>query len=73
MTIREFIRQHRSELEEAITEQLGRVPRTASCYCPQSGTTHRHPVDPINEEDCRQWILNDEPLYLWARREGVKI
>jgi len=27
----------------------------------------------LNDEDRRQWILNDEGLYLWARREGVKI
>ena len=24
-------------------------------------------------EDCRLWILNDEPLYNWARSEGVNI
>lgn len=27
----------------------------------------------LNNEDRRQWILNDEGLYLWARRSGVRI
>ena len=28
---------------------------------------------PITDEDLRQWILNDEGLYNWAREEGVPI
>ena len=27
----------------------------------------------INDEERRQWILNDEGLYLWAKDEGVQI
>jgi len=27
----------------------------------------------LNNEERRGWILNDEGLYLWARREGVRI
>lgn len=27
----------------------------------------------INDEERRLWILNDESLYLWARRNGVRI
>lgn len=27
----------------------------------------------LNDEDRRQWILNDEGLYLWARSRGVRI
>lgn len=27
----------------------------------------------FNDEERRLWILNDEGLYQWARREGVKI
>ncbi len=27
----------------------------------------------LNDEKRRQWILNDENLYNWARREGVRI
>lgn len=27
----------------------------------------------LNNTERRLWILNDEGLYLWARKEGVKI
>lgn len=27
----------------------------------------------LNDEDRRQWVLNDEGLYLWARGEGVRV
>ena len=27
----------------------------------------------LNDEDRKQWILNDEGLYNWARYEGCKI
>ena len=27
----------------------------------------------LNYEERRLWVLNDEDLYLWARRNGVKI
>lgn len=27
----------------------------------------------LNDEERRQWILNDEGLYSWARSEGVQI
>ena len=27
----------------------------------------------LSYEERRLWILNDEDLYLWARRNGVKI
>ena len=27
----------------------------------------------LNDEDRRMWILNDESLYNWARRSGVRI
>lgn len=27
----------------------------------------------INDEERRLWILNDEGLYRWARRNGVRI
>jgi hypothetical protein len=50
MTIREFIRQNRKELDKAIHKAL-----------------------PNYDEERRQWILNDEGLYLWARSEGVRI
>ena len=27
----------------------------------------------LNDEERRQWILNDEGLYNWARQEGVSL
>ena len=27
----------------------------------------------LNDEERRQWIMNDEGLYMWARREGVNV
>jgi len=27
----------------------------------------------LNNEERRQWVLNDEGLYNWARSEGVRI
>lgn len=46
--------------------------------------THRHELDELirracpnigqlNDDDRREWILNDEGLYNWARSEGVRI
>ena len=49
MTLKEFIKLHRQEIDEA----------TKSPY--------------HNDEERRQWILNDEGLYNWARSEGVRI
>ena len=48
-SLREFIREHREEIDNA----------TKSSY--------------HNDEERRQWVLNDEGLYQWARSEGVKI
>jgi hypothetical protein len=49
MTMKEFIRKHRKEIDEATKSQYH------------------------NDEERRQWILNDESLYNWARSEGVRI
>ena len=27
----------------------------------------------LNDKDREDWIMNDESLYNWARREGVKV
>lgn len=40
---------------------------------------HREEIDQLtkssihNDEERRQWILNDEGLYNWAKSEGVRI
>lgn len=62
MSIRQFIKDNRKELDQAITNALTR-------YDPPG---FRRDIS-INDEERRQWILNDEGLYNWARREGVQI
>jgi hypothetical protein len=56
MTLREFIRAHREELDACIARALRQEKNP-------------YPTD----AERRLWILNDEGLYRWARREGVKI
>ena len=73
MTIQEFIDQNRGQLQVVIKKAVGFVPRTASCYCPMSGTDHYHYPDDMDDEEIRQWVLNDEGLYDWARAEGVEL
>jgi len=53
MTMREFIKIHKDEVDRAI--------RGA---CPNCR---------LSEAERREWIANDEGLYLWARSEGVRI
>lgn len=52
MSLREFVRLNRVELDQAIRRA-----------CPNCR---------LNDEERRQWVLNDEGLYLWARRSGVR-
>lgn len=72
-SVRDFIAENRTELDAAIGRALGHVPRTASCYCPKSGTDHYHDAPRLTDADRREWLLNDEGLYNWARSEGVAI
>ena len=53
MTLRNFIKENKEELDRCI--------KTVCSNCK------------LNNEERRLWILNDESLYLWARREGVRI
>ena len=55
MTLREFIKQNREEIDAGVRRYLQR------------------PEQPMNDEERRQWVLNDEGLYRWARSEGVRI
>ena len=55
MSMREFIRSNRDELDAGIRRALGDPD-----YC-------------LNDKEREQWVLNDEGLYWWARREGVRI
>lgn len=73
MTLREFIRNNRTEIDGFINRSLNHVPREASCSCPRSRTDHYHDdTRRLNDEDRYVWIINDAGLYAWARSEGVR-
>ena len=73
MTMKQFIMQNRAELDEAIDRAMNYVPKEASCNCHLSGTNHTHVSNRRRgDEERRQWVLNDEGLYNWARNEGVR-
>ena len=57
MTLKQFIKDNRKELDKCIAWALG------------GEENHRY----RNDEERRLWMLNDEGLYRWARMEGVKI
>lgn len=73
MTLPEFIRQNREELDACIGRAIGHVPRTASCDCHLSGTDHTHPTPRLSNRERALWVRNDESLYHWARGCGVRI
>lgn len=68
MTMRDFIAQNRDEIDAAIR-------RVLDAPCPPTATRYPGPrvPTPLTNEDRRQWILNDEGLYRWAKSEGVRI
>jgi len=67
MRMSEFINLNRKQLDAAINGALYR----------HDGRGGRGviPVPPPTRNDAerRNWILNDEGLYMWARSEGVRI
>lgn len=54
MSLRDFIRENRDEIEAGIRKTVPNIGR-------------------LTLEDLRQWVLNDEGLYNWARSSGVRI
>jgi hypothetical protein len=58
MTLQEFIKNNRAELDLAIHRALGQ----------EYG--YRAELD---DKERRLWILHDEQLYNWARSEGVAV
>ena len=73
MTLKSFIDCHKQELQETIGKAISYVPRSASCNCYKKGTDHYHDMPKVSVSEIREWILNDEGLYQWARSEGVRI
>lgn len=59
MRLAQFIKDNREEIDR----------------CVWNFTTHRYnqPQKPSNDAERRDWIMNDEGLYGWARAEGCKI
>jgi len=67
MTLREFIKRYRSEIDHTIDCVVYR-------YDGNGGRgTIPYPPPKHNDAERREWILNDEGLYGWARSEGVRI
>lgn len=57
MTIADFIRFNRPEIDQVICEAVG---------------TNRQAI-PIDDDERESWVLNDENLYRWAQSEGVEV
>jgi hypothetical protein len=67
MKIKDFIEQNRQELNHAINSEIYR-------HDGNGGKGHIPEPEPQhNQEQIKQWIMNDEGLYNWARKEGVRI
>lgn len=67
MTMRDFLQNNRPELNNAVNSALYR-------HNGRGGIGEIPSVWPEHSlEELRQWVLNDEGLYNWARSEGVKI
>jgi hypothetical protein len=73
--MQDFLRENQNEIDAAITNAQRFTPRQASCQCSLSGVRDHYcgSYPRINDEERRQWVLNNEGLYRWARSEGVRI
>jgi hypothetical protein len=67
MRMSEFIKTNREPLDRAINNALYRHDgRGGRGVIPD-------PPPKRNDAERRNWIINDEGLYMWARSEGVRI
>ena len=67
MTMREFIRQNREEIDNAINSALYRFDGNGG-----KGTIPNPPPS-RNDSERANWIANDEGLYRWARSNRVNV
>ena len=67
MTMRQFIRDNRAEIDAAINFVSYRHDGNGG-----RGTVP-YPPPKRNDDERRGWVLNDEGLYNWARASGVRI
>jgi len=75
MTMQKFIQQNRTKIDACINGALYRHDGNARLFESAFGGrgTIPNPPPKRNDEERRGWILNDEGLYLWARRAGVPV
>ena len=67
MTIKDFIKDNRTEIDKAILADRYR-------YDGRGGKgTIPNPPPKMNDNERRLYIINYEPLYHWARSAGVRI
>lgn len=67
MTMTQFIRDNREEIDAAINAVLYRHDGKGG-----RGTIPSPPPK-RNDSERRDWIANDEGLYRWARSSGVRV
>jgi len=67
MTFKDFIKENRKEIDDAINLALYRHDGNGG-----KGIIP-NPPPKRNDDERRLWVLNDEGLYRWARRNGVRI
>ncbi len=66
MTLTNFIRENRNEIDGLINAELFRHDGNGG-----HGTIP-HPPPQRNDSERADWVRNDEGLYNWARSEGVR-
>ena len=66
-SLRSFIAEHRADIDAQINAVTFRWNGNGGPgKIPNPPPTH-------NDQERREWVLNDEPLYRWAQAEGVAI